>query len=153
MEKEASPKKNQPWGQLGGVQFRLLTAPKSFSTGYDYNYVEQPRILGKPTLQQVGGTLRTIDLEFEFHYSFCEPQKQLAQFTKMAGKQQAVPLTLGDRYEGDWVIESIPVTINMTDAQAQLLSINVQVKLKEWVGEKQKKSIKQKKGFTKKTVR
>jgi phage protein U len=149
-EKEPT-KKNLPWGQLGDIKFRLLIAPNSFSTGYDFNYVEQPRILGKPTLQQVGGTLRTIDLKFDFHYQFCDPQQELDKLVKLAEKHQAVPLSLGDRYQGDWVIESIPLTVNMTDAQAQLLAIEVQIRLREWVGEKAKKPPNKKVGFKKRT--
>jgi phage protein U len=148
VEKNKKSQKAQPFCTLGDLTFELLRSPNSLQTGWDWNYVEHERILGKPLLQIVGGKLRTINLRFKFHHSFCNPQEELDKLLKMANKQEAVALVLGEKMEGYWVIESIPLTVDRTDAQALLLSIEVDVNLKEWVDTVAKKPPK-KQGFKK----
>ncbi len=123
-----------PWATLGTLEFKLLTSPTRLSTGWKYNYVEHERIEGKPTLQQVGGTLRTIDLEFQFHAEFCQPEQELQALIDLAAKGEAVALVIGESFQNYWVIEDIPVTWKKTDQEARLIAIEVSVKLKEWVG-------------------
>lgn len=127
-------KSKLPWCVLGTLEFRLITSPSRYATGWKWNYVEHDRIEGKPTLQQVGGTLRTIDLDFQFHGEFCKPADKLQELIDLANKGEAVSLVIGSQYLGYWVIEDIPLTVKKTTEEAELLAIEVSVKLKEWVG-------------------
>lgn len=131
---DAPPPRKIPWLTLGQLQFKLLTSPTSLRTGWSYNYVPQERIEGKPTLQQVGGQLRSVELEFQLHSEFCDPEQQLQELIDMADMGEAVVMILGDRWEGYWVIEEIPVVWRKTDEEARLISIEVRVFLKEFVG-------------------
>lgn len=96
--------------------------------------MQHERIQGKPLLQQVGGKLKTWELVFRFHTSYSDPAEELELLQKMAEKQEAVPLTIGLKFHGYWVIEALPVTYRATDAQANPISLEITVKLKEWVG-------------------
>lgn len=125
-----------PWCVLGTLEFRLLTSPSRFRTGWSYNYVEHERIEGKPTLQQVGGNLREIELEFQFHSEFCDPEQQLQDLIDLGDRGEAVALVIGTVFQNYWVLVDIPVTWRKTDAEARLISIEVRVTLREWVGVK-----------------
>ncbi len=140
-------KKKAPWCTIATLEFQLLTSPNKYKTGWQYNFTEHDRIEGKPTLQQVGGTLRVIDLDFQFHAEFCEPEKQLQQLIDLADKGEAVALVLGEKWQGYWVIEDIPLTVKRTDAEAGLYAIEVSIKLKEWIGVSLERKPKTETGF------
>lgn len=123
-----------PWCVLGTLEFALLTSPNRYQTGWEWNYVEHDRIEGKPTLQQVGGTLRTITLDFQFHAEFCNPSEKLQELIDLGDRGEAVALVIGPNFLNYWVVEDIPLTVRKTTEEGELLAIEVSVKLKEWVG-------------------
>lgn len=128
-----SKKQAAPWCSIDTLNFELVMSPLDMQTGWEWNYAEHPRMLGKPLLQSVGGKLRKLVLRLRFHHMFTNPQEQLDQLLALGNKQQAVPVVIGEQYYGLWVIEKIPLLIEQTDAQAILLSCQVRVEMIEHV--------------------
>lgn len=143
-------KQAAPWCTIGTLTFELVMSPLNMTTGWEWNYAEHPRMLGKPLLQSVGGKLRKLVLQLRFHHMFTNPQEQLDQLLALGNKRQAVPVVIGEQYYGLWAIEKIPLTIELTDAQATLLSCQVRVEMVEHVDIPTTKKEAQK-GFKKQT--
>ena len=146
-ERRDDERKKVPWCTLGDYEYKLIMAPSRYSTGWKWNWVEHDRIEGKPTLQQVGGTLRKIDLDLHLHGEFCNPEKELQTLIDLANKGEAIPVVIGEKYQGLFVIEDLPLTVRKTTEEAALLAIEVTVTLKEWVGVKLERKPKTESGF------
>jgi len=121
--------------QLGTQTYQGLRSPIKMTPTEEWNYVQHERIQGKPLLQQVGGKLKTWEIVWRFHVNFSNPAEEIELIRKMGDTQEAIPLTIGGKFHGYWILESMPLVYRVTDAQANLLSAEVTVKLKEWVGE------------------
>jgi phage protein U len=132
--------KLQYWGLLGrsgdraSIQFQLLNTPIDFSLSQSNQFVEQSRILGKPTLQQVGGSLSTLSFSMEFQSGWCNPQAEIDKLTALSALKKPQPLTIGNRSYGNWVIEGIKEEILSTDTDGFMFYAKAEVSLKEWVG-------------------
>ena len=137
----AETSKQRIWGSLGrdgeerSLTFALLNTPTNLSLDQGFQFVEQPRIAGKPSLQKVGGELKTLDFSLEWHEGWCNPQVELNKLLRLAGKQEAQALVIGDRSYGNWVIERVSQTFARTDINGVLLQASADVTLKEWTGE------------------
>lgn len=119
---------------LGEIEFQLLTLPSSYSLGADFNYVEHDKIMGKPTLQKVGGNLRTISLDFRFHVSWCNPKEQYDKLKEAEATDKPLPLVIGEDFLDEWVIISLNKTVEQFLPDMSYHWIEVQVRLKEFVG-------------------
>ena len=125
---------------LGPIEFQLLTAPTSMSLGSEYHYAEHATILGKPTLQKVGEKLRSLTLDFNFHITWCDPQKEYEALTTAADSDEPLPLVIGEKFLDNWVILSIDQTVTQFLPDASLMGIKVSVRLKEYAGTETKES-------------
>lgn len=119
---------------LGEIEFQLLTLPSSLNLSDDSNYVEHDKIMGKPTLQKVGGVLRTISLDFRFHVSWCDPSAEYQKLKDAKESDKPLPLVLGEEFLEEWVIISLTKTYSKLQADASIWWIDVSVRLKEYVG-------------------
>lgn len=119
---------------LGDIEFQLLTLPSSLNLSADFNYVEHDKIMGKPTLQKVGGNLRTISLDFRFHVSWCDPEAEYQKLIEADKSEQPLPLVLGEEFLEEWVIISLTKNYSKLQADASIWWIDVNVRLKEYVG-------------------
>lgn len=117
---------------LGDIEFEVATGPRTFNHSEQSSYSEHDVLDSKPTLQWNGDRLQTIDLEFRWHYAWCNPDEQLLKLRKARVRHQPLTLVLGNgTYQGAWVIESIEDKLIHTDDQGQTETIEARVRLKE----------------------
>ena len=119
---------------LGEIEFQLLTLPSSLNLSADFNYVEHDKIMGKPSLQKVGGNLRAISLDFRFHVSWCDPEEQYQKLLEAEKSNKPLPLVLGEEFLDEWVIISLTKSIGKLLADASIWWIDASVRLKEYAG-------------------
>lgn len=115
-----------------------------------YNYVQHERIENKPVLQYVGKNLLEENIRLNFHRSFCVPEDELKNIIEVADKITPLKFIKGNgEYIGVFVIEEIGKTTEQTTPEGDILSIQVDLRLKEYTG-KIPENKKQDKGFKKK---
>lgn len=119
---------------LGEIEFQLLTLPSALNLSADFNYVEHDKIMGKPSLQKVGGNLRTLSLDFRFHINWCDPKEQYEKLLEADKSNKPLPLVLGEEFMDEWVIISLTKSFSKLLPDASLWWIDVSVRLKEYVG-------------------
>lgn len=120
--------------QLGTLKFQKLTGPTSFSEVDEENFVQMDRLAGKPTLQAIGGVLRTIEWGIRLHYDFVDPQKALNQIKAAKVKREALTLSNGEGdIFGDFVIQKLSTQYTKTDETGVLLIADLTISLKEFV--------------------
>jgi phage protein U len=123
------------FAQLGNIKFELITYFNGLSETVSYNYVEHERIENKPILQYLGQNLKEENIKLNFHRSFCVPEEEILNLTEVADKATPLKFIKGNGdYVGIFVIEEIGQTVEQTGPEGDLISIQVEIKLKEYTG-------------------
>lgn len=139
------------FAQLGNIQFNLITYFNGIEETQKHNYAVHQTIESKPKLQYIGDELDEMTIKLNFHSSFCTPETEIKKIKDAAKFHEEMPFILGNgRYLGKYVIEEITSTTQQTGKTGNLISIEVELKLKEWFTEYLKVKKKQKKQATKK---
>ena len=139
------------FAQLGDIKFELITYFNGLTETVSYNYAEHERIENKSVLQFMGKNLLQENLKLNFHKNFCEPEKELKKLTEVADKAKPLKFIKGNgEYVGVFVIEEIAKTTEQASAQGDLISIQLEIRLKEYTGKFEEEDKSQDKGFKRK---
>ena len=99
----------------------------------------------------MGKNLLQENLKLNFHKNFCEPEEELKKLTEVADKAKPLKFIKGNgEYVGVFVIEEIAKTTEQASAQGDLISIQVEIRLKEYTGKFEEEDKSQDKGFKRK---
>lgn len=138
------------FAQLGDIKFKLITYFNGLTETVSYNYAQHDRIENKPILQFIGKNLQEENIKLNFHRSFCVPEDELKNLIEVADAATPLKFIKGNgEYVGVFVIEEIGKTVEQTSAEGGLLSVQVDLRLKEYTG-KIPEDDEQEKGFKKK---
>lgn len=138
------------FAQLGDIVFEIIPSFNGHSETTSYNYVQHERIENKPLLQFLGKNLQEDELILHFHQSFCIPEDEIKKLKNAADKASPLKFIKGNgEYVGIFVIEQIKESTEQTSAKGDVISIQLEVKLKEFAGKIPEEKNKQK-GFKKK---
>lgn len=138
------------FAQLGDIKFELITYFNGLTETISYNYAQHDRIENKPLLQFLGKNLQEESIKLNFHRTFCIPEDELKKLIEVADKAEPLKFIKGNgEYIGVFVIEEIGKTTEQASPEGDLLSIQVDVQLKEYTG-KISEDVEDEKGFKKK---
>ncbi len=137
------------FAQLGDIQFELITYFNGIEETVSYNYAEHERINNKPVLQFMGVNLQEQNIKLNFHNSFCVPEDEIKKLKTVANKAEPLKFIKGNgEYVGVFVLSEIISTTEQTSKEGDLISVQVDLKLREYTGKIPDK--KQKQGGMKK---
>lgn len=137
------------FAQLGDIQFELITYFNGIEETVSYNYAEHERINNKPVLQFMGQNLQEQNIKLNFHNSFCVPEDEIKKLKTVANKAEPLKFIKGNgEYVGVFVVSEIISTTEQTSKEGDLISVQVDLKLREYTGKIPEK--KQKQGGMKK---
>jgi phage protein U len=137
------------FAQLGDIQFELITYFNGIEETVSYNYAEHERINNKPVLQFMGQNLQEQDIKLNFHNSFCVPEDEIKKLKAVANKAEPLKFIKGNgEYVGVFVVSEIVSTTEQTSKEGDLISVQVDLRLREYTGKIPDK--KQKQGGMKK---
>ncbi|MBP7212344.1 phage tail protein [bacterium] len=137
------------FAQLGDIQFELITYFNGIEETVSYNYAEHERINNKPVLQFMGLNLQEQNIKLNFHNSFCVPEDEIKKLKTVANKAEPLKFIKGNgEYVGVFVLSEIISTTEQTSKEGDLISVQVDLRLREYTGKIPEK--KQKQGGMKK---
>ena len=137
------------FAQLGDIQFELITYFNGIEETVSYNYAEHERINNKPVLQFMGMNLQEQNIKLNFHNSFCVPEDEIKKLKTVANKAEPLKFIKGNgEYVGVFVVSEIVSTTEQTSKEGDLISVQVDLRLREYTGKIPDK--KQKQGGMKK---
>lgn len=123
------------FAQLGDIKFELITYFNGLTETVSYSYAQHERIENKPLLQFLGKNLQEENIKLNFHRTFCMPEDELKNLVEVADKASPLKFIKGNgEYVGVFVIEEIGQTVEQASAEGDLLSIQVDIRLKEYTG-------------------
>ena len=138
------------FAQLGDIKFELITYFNGLNETVSYNFVQHDRIENKPVLQFLGKNLQDEEIRLNFHKTFCVPEDELKKLKSVADKASPLKFIKGNgEYVGVFVIEEIRQATEQASPEGDLVSVQVDVRLKEFNGKIPEKTTSQK-GFKKK---
>ena len=138
------------FAQLGDIKFELITYFNGLTETMSYNYAQHERIENKPILQFLGKGLIEENLKLNFHRTFCVPEGEIKNLVDVADKATPLKYIKGNgEYVGVFVIEEIGQVVEQASPEGDLLSIQVDVRLREYTGKILEEQEEQK-GFKKK---
>jgi|SanBayMetagenome_1026888.scaffolds.fasta_scaffold11801_2 phage protein U len=120
---------------LGEISFLVGEGLRSISEGGQQNFAQHRRLEGKPTLQQVGGQLDTINLDLQLHPFLTEnPTERLQELKDIMDAAKPQSLVINEQFKGLWVIDSIDHRPSQIDVNTGAEIIECKIKLLEYVG-------------------
>ncbi|MEM9541771.1 MAG: phage tail protein [Cyanobacteria bacterium P01_E01_bin.42] len=123
--------------RLGKLEFEaheMLVAP--IKRTRSLNFPEQDKLEGKPTLQQVGGKLETINLELTLNPMLVDVNDRLEKIRSTFNSTTEQDLYIGENYEGQWIVEEMterPNNILKDNGEWKPTNTKVSLKLKEYI--------------------
>ena len=142
------------FAQLGDIKFELITYFNGLQERSSYNYAQHDRINNKPVLQFLGKNLQEQDLKLNFHRTFCTPEDEIKKLKTVADKATPLKFIKGNgKYIGVFVIEEIQSSTEQASSEGDLISIQVDIRIKEYTGKIPQKPKQSKKGLKKKNTK
>lgn len=142
------------FAQLGDIKFELITYFNGLQERSSYNYAQHDRINNKPVLQFLGKNLQEQDLKLNFHRTFCTPENEIKKIKEVADKATPLKFIKGNgEYIGVFVIEEIQSSTEQASSEGDLISIQVDIRIKEYTGKIPQKPKQNKKGLKKKNTK
>lgn len=123
------------FAQLGDIEFELITYFNGMNESQSYNYAQHERINQKPMLQFLGLNLQEQDIKLNFHASFCTPEDEIKKLKDVANLGTPLKFIKGNGdYVGVFVITEITSVIEQATNEGDLISVQVDLKLREYTG-------------------
>lgn len=122
------------FAQLGNIQFEGVKSPQSWSESHAATFGEIPHVGRKPSLQYTGEALAAIELSIRLSQEFCDVSDELTKLHQAKINGEVLPIITGvGVLVGLFVIISIENKIEQTAPDGSLISISVDLSLKEYV--------------------
>ena len=123
------------FAQLGDIEFELITYFNGMNESQSYNYAQHERINQKPVLQFLGLNLQEQDIKLNFHASFCTPEDEIKKLKNVANLGTPLKFIKGNGdYVGVFVITEITSVTEQATNEGDLISVQVDLKLREYTG-------------------
>lgn len=123
------------FAQLGDIEFELITYFNGMNESQSYNYAQHERINQKPVLQFLGLNLQEQDIKLNFHASFCTPEDEIKKLKDVANLGTPLKFIKGNgEYVGVFVITEITSVTEQATNEGDLISVQVDLKLREYTG-------------------
>lgn len=121
---------------LGNIAFEPVNLT-DFSETHSADFAEHAVLKGKPKLQALGEKLTDLSFAIRLHHKIGGVESRYQSLLSAKAKQEALALMWGSKYKGNFVITDISSTTLFTDGKGNALAREMNINLKEFVGNSQ----------------
>ena len=121
---------------LGNIAFEPVNLT-DFSETHSADFAEHAVLKGKPKLQAMGEKLTDLSFAIRLHHKIGGVESRYLSLLSAKAKQDALALMWGSKYKGNFVITDISSTTLFTDGKGNALAREMNISLKEFVGNSQ----------------
>ena len=118
---------------LGNIAFEPVNLT-DFSETHSADFAEHAVLKGKPRLQAMGEKLSELSFAIRLHHKIGGVESRYQALLAAKAKQDALALMWGSKYKGNFVITDISSTTLFTDGKGNALAREMNISLKEFVG-------------------
>lgn len=120
---------------LGNIALEAMDLTE-FGETHTAEFAEHAVLKGKPRLQAMGEKLNELSFAIRLHHTVGGVESRYQALLTAKANQEALALVWGrGKYKGDYVITDISSTTLFTDAQGNALAREMNISLKEFVGD------------------
>lgn len=119
---------------LGNIAFEPVDLTE-FSEQHAAEFAEHAVLKGKPRLQAMGEKLNELNFAIRLHHKIGGVESRYQALLSAKAKQGALALIWGSKYKGNYVIVDVSSTTLLTDGKGNTLAREMQISLKEFVGD------------------
>ena len=121
---------------LGNIAFEPINLT-DFNETHSADFAEHAVLKGKPKLQAMGEKLTDLSFAIRLHHKIGGVESRYQSLLSAKAKQDAIALMWGSKYKGNFVITDISSTTLFTDGKGNALAREMNISLKEFVGNSQ----------------
>lgn len=121
---------------LGNIAFEPVNLT-DFNETHSADFAEHAVLKGKPKLQAMGEKLTDLSFAIRLHHKIGSVESRYQSLLSAKAKQDALALMWGSKYKGNFVITDISSTTLFTDGKGNALAQEMNISLKEFVGNSQ----------------
>lgn len=121
---------------LGNIAFEPVNLT-DFNETHSAGFAEHAVLKGKPKLQAMGEKLTDLSFAIRLHHKIGGVESRYQSLLSAKAKQDALALMWGSKYKGNFVITDISSTTLFTDGKGNALAREMNISLKEFVGNSQ----------------
>ena len=118
---------------LGNIAFEPVNLT-DFNETHSADFAEHAVLKGKPKLQAMGEKLTDLSFAIRLHHKIGGVESRYQSLLSAKAKQDALALMWGSKYKGNFVITDISSTTLFTDGKGNALAREMNISLKEFVG-------------------
>ena len=118
---------------LGNIAFEPVNLT-DFNETHSADFAEHAVLKGKPKLQAMGEKLTDLSFAIRLHHKIGGVESRYQSLLSAKAKQEALALMWGSKYKGNFVITDISSTTLFTDGKGNALAREMNISLKEFVG-------------------
>jgi len=118
---------------LGNIAFEPVNLT-DFNESHSADFAEHAVLKGKPKLQAMGEKLTDLSFAIRLHHKIGGVESRYQSLLSAKAKQDALALMWGSKYKGNFVITDISSTTLFTDGKGNALAREMNISLKEFVG-------------------
>lgn len=118
---------------LGNIAFEPVNLT-DFNETHSADFAEHAVLKGKPKLQAMGEKLTDLSFAIRLHHKIGGVESRYQSLLSAKTKQDALALMWGSKYKGNFVITDISSTTLFTDGKGNALAREMNISLKEFVG-------------------
>ena len=118
---------------LGNIAFEPVNLT-DFNETHSADFAEHAVLKGKPKLQAMGEKLTDLSFAIRLHHKIGGVESRYQSLLSAKAKQDALALIWGSKYKGNFVITDISSTTLFTDGKGNALAREMNISLKEFVG-------------------
>lgn len=120
---------------LGETELEVIAWLDGLDMRFAAHYAEQALIGRKGLLQHTGFAPDEVKMRVLLHAQWCQPAEELARLKRIMDDTEPVAFVLGSgEYRGVFVLTELDVTSTQTDGSGVAIAFEVEVQLKEHVG-------------------
>lgn len=121
---------------LNDIEMEVIAWMDGLEWRYAATYAQQDLIGGKGVLQHTGFAPDEASVQAMLHASWCNPATEFARLRDKMLAAEPLAFVLGTgEYRGVFVITDIAATTRQTDGAGALIGIELQISLKEYIGD------------------
>ena len=121
---------------LGNIAFEPVNLT-DFNETHSADFAEHAVLKGKPKLQAMGEKLTDLSFAIRLHHKIGSVESRYQSLLSAKAKQDALALMWGSKDKGNIVITDISSTTLFTDGKGNALAQEMNISLKEFVGNSQ----------------
>ena len=118
-------------GTFGDIVMKPMCQPHTITDSQQFRTTTHNRMYNAPLVEFIGPGTSSKSMSFHLHTDWCDIENTLNLLQKAANNGKSLPLVIGGKKLGNYIIQSIDASNYVYSTAMTLVSVQIEVKLIE----------------------